>query len=90
MNLIILSHLRQLKHSHVLSGLLLSRVQQLICCLLTSIFPVQVEQARFLVPPFTLGQAVFDTSDIPAQQEQLPGTPEQSRGGTRSILAHLR
>ena len=53
-------------------------------------FRMQVEQARFLVPPFTLGQAAFDTSEVQAQQEQLPGTPEQAGGGTRSILAHLR
>lgn len=51
---------------------------------------LQVEQARFLVPPFTLGQAALDMNEVQAQQEQLPGTPEQGGGGTRSILAHLR
>ena len=54
---------------------------------------LQVEQARFLVPPFTLGQAALDMSEAneqPAPQEQLPGTPEQAGGGTRSMLAHLR
>lgn len=56
----------------------------------TVCIPLQVEQARFLVPPFTLRQANFETdpSEVEPVQQSLPSTPDH--GGTRSMLAHLR
>ena len=48
---------------------------------------LQVEQARFLVPPFTLKEPVFAVEEQqPRQQQAEP--PQQ--GGTRSLLADLR
>ena len=47
----------------------------------------QVEQARFLVPPFTLGEPLFCPEERQPQQQRAE-PPQQ--GGTRSMLAHLR
>ncbi|DBA69003.1 TPA: hypothetical protein ACH3X2_013170 [Trebouxia sp. C0005] len=47
-----------------------------------------VEQSRFLVPPFTLGESVF-VGESRKQQQHQADEPDQ-QGGTRSMLAHLR
>ena len=47
----------------------------------------QVEQARFLVPPFTLKEPVAAVEEQQPQQQQAE-PPQQ--GGTRSLLADLR
>ncbi len=49
---------------------------------------IQVEQSRFLVPPFTLGESVFVGESRKPQQQQVDEPVQQ--GGTRSMLAHLR
>ena len=54
---------------------------------------VQVEQARFMAPPFTLKQAVPSEEEEHQQQPQTqqPGKAEPpQQGGTRSLLADLR
>lgn len=48
---------------------------------------LQVEQARFLVPPFTLKEPLFAVEEQQPQQQQAE-PPHQ--GGTRSLLADLR
>ena len=50
---------------------------------------MQVEQSRFLVPPFTLGESVFVGESRKQQQQQQADEPVQ-QGGTWSMLAHLR
>lgn len=47
---------------------------------------LQVEQARFLVPPFTLKESVFSVEEQQPRQQQA----EPPQGGTRSLLADLR
>lgn len=47
---------------------------------------LQVEQSRFLVPPFTLGESVFVGE---TRRQQHPVEPVQ-QGGTRSLLADFR
>ena len=49
---------------------------------------VQVEQSRFLVPPFTSGESVFVSEPRKQSQHQVEQPVQQ--GGTRSILADLR
>lgn len=50
---------------------------------------MQVEQSRFLVPPFTLGESVFVGESRKQEQQQQVHEPIQ-QGGTRSLLADLR
>lgn len=60
---------------------------------LASLFVLQVEQARFMAPPFTLKEAVPSEEEEQHQQPQMQqprkAEPPQ-QGGTRSLLADLR
>lgn len=58
-----------------------------------SLLVLQVEQARFMAPPFTLKDAVPSEEEEQHQQPQMQqprkADPPQ-QGGTRSLLADLR
>ena len=51
---------------------------------------LQVEQSRFLVPPFTSGESVFLGDTRKQSLERAQAESPQHQGGTRSILANLR
>ena len=51
---------------------------------------LQVEQSRFLVPPFTLSESVFVGETRPREHQQQSQAEPGEEGGTRSMLAHLR